>query len=685
MNKPIVISLIAIVMITVFVNKQSVAAVSSKYISDMTVAKVINELKAKYPEQDFRIERGVNQVAALWFQTDGSETDFTEFCLANYIGNSDELDVVFSKLERNLEVLYGSFNHIVIGLMEPLHLDMGSIHPIDEMFGAYSPGAHLSDDFFSNKIAFIVMLNFPAYTLTEKKAMGTNWTPKQWAHARMGDMFTQRIPAELILNVSTATTNADTYISEYNIMMGNLRNNKNESLFPVDMKLISHWGLRDELKSNYNNTNGFEKQMIIYNVMLHIINQSIPAMVINNADVIWNPISNTVWKNNQEIAVQREPDTRYQHLLRVFESMKAIDEFTPMYPTYIERAFDGGMELSLEETEALFVSYISSPVIKDVAKLIQKRLGRKLQPFDIWYDGFKARSSINEDELSAITRKRYPNREAFAKELPLILVKLGWDKTTASWISSKISVDPSRGAGHAWGAESKEDVAHLRTRIGANGMDYKGYNIAIHEFGHCVEQTITLHKVPYYMLHGVPNTAFTEAVAFMFQAKDLQLLGVENTADAKEIEALTALDNCWSVYEIMGVSLVDQRVWKWMYQHPQATTEELRIAVTTIAIDVWNQYYAPVFGVKDSPILAIYSHMIDAPLYLSNYPVGHIIEFQIEDYVEGKDFASEITRMFTQGRIIPQVWMKNAVGSEIDAKPCLDDAAKAVDFLKKKK
>jgi len=262
---------------------------------------------------------------------------------------------------------------------------------------------------------------------------------------------------------------------------------------------------------------------------------------------------------------------------------------------------------------------------------------------------------------------------------------LGWDKNTAEWIASKITVDASRGAGHAWGAEGKTFNARLRTRIGSDGMDYKGYNIAIHEFGHCVEQTITLHNVPYYMLRGVPNTAFTEAVAFLFQAKDLELLGVNINTEKEELEALAALDNCWSVYEIMGVSLVDQRVWKWMYENPEATPEQLKDAVTDIAIVVWNEYYAPVFGVKDSPILAIYSHMIDAPLYLSNYPIGHLIEFQIESYIEGKNIASEITRMFSQGRLIPQIWMKRAVGSEISAKPSIDAAAEAVEFINKTK
>src|SRR5690606_6320296 len=108
-----------------------------------------------------------------------------------------------------------------------------------------------------------------------------------------------------------------------------------------------------------------------------------------------------------------------------------------------------------------------------------------------------------------ITSKRYPNAKAVEADLPNILVKLGWKVDKAEVISSLVTVDPSRGAGHAWGAAMRNDKAHLRTRIGANGMDYKGYNIAVHEFGHNVEQTITMNDVDFYMLNGVPNTAFT--------------------------------------------------------------------------------------------------------------------------------------------------------------------------------
>ncbi|MCF8297192.1 MAG: hypothetical protein K9J13_06575 [Saprospiraceae bacterium] len=650
------------------------------FIKAPIIEKVISELQANLGEENsFRIEKGVNQVAALWFEKDGTIEDFEKFCSENFVKDETELDVLFTKLSRNFEILWGNFHKMSMELSEPLDMPLGEINDIDMLFGSYSPSSHLDEDFYSNKIAFITALNFPFYSLKEKSEMGKEWTSKQWAYARMGDVYTSRIPAEILQKASETYTNADTYISEYNIIMGNLIDADKATYFPEDMKLITHWGLRDELKSNYSGENGLIKQKMIYQVMKRIIDQSIPQMVINNPEYKWEPYENKVYKDNNLVEFTSEPDTRYQHLLNAFHSMQAIDKYSPQYPNYIQRKFEGDMEISQEDVEKLFVEFVSSPQVKEVAALISKRLGRKLQPFDIWYDGFKARGSMNEEELDKITQKKYPTAKDFEADFPNLLAKLQFTPEQASFISSKVRVDAARGSGHAAGAEMKSDKARLRTRVAETGMNYKGYNIACHEFGHNVEQTITLQNVDYYMINGVPNTAFTEALAFIFQKRDLELLGLKEENSNKK--HLMALDNFWSCYEIMGVSLVDMNVWKWLYEHPEATAAELKEAVITIAKDVWNKYYADVFGAKDEPILAIYSHMIDNPLYLSAYPIGHLIDFQIEQQIEGKNFAEEVYRIYTQGRLIPQVWMKNSVGNEISNEPTLKATTEALKLI----
>lgn len=661
-------------------NEPSQTNTPMQNITEQTVSDVVAALIEKYGDTNHdRIEKGVAQAAALWTVADGTQDDFKAFCLENFVNEAAEREIIFNKLSRNLEILWGNYNKISLDLRAPLDLDMGEITPVDLMFGGYDAEAHFKDDFFNNKVAFYTILNFPAYTLAEKTENGSQWTEKQWAYVRLGDVFTARVPAELKQKATEATTVADAYISEYNIYMGNLVNAENERLFPPDLKLISHWGLRDELKSHYNTENGIENQRMIYAVMQHIISQEIPQDVINSDEFLWNPLNNTLYKDDQSIDFKREPDTRYEHLLNNFKAYHAMDEYNPLYPNYIARKFESDMEIPQEEVEALFVEFVSSPLVKEVAALIKKRLNRDLEPFDIWYTGFKADNGLEESELDEIVAEKYPTVESFEQGIPEILEKLQFSEEKAAYIAERIAVDAARGAGHAWGAQMRGDKAHLRTRIGGDGMNYKGYNIAIHELGHNVEQTLTLYDVNYYMLNGVPNTAFTEALAFVFQKRDLELLNI--TQENPHKMELMALDNFWSCYEIMGVSLVDMRVWKWLYENPEATPTELKQAVTDIAKDVWNSYYAEIFGVKDQPILAIYSHMIDYPLYLSAYPIGHLIDFQIEKQIEGKNFAEEIQRIYLQGRLIPQVWMQGAVGEKLSNQPMFDATEEALQVV----
>lgn len=626
------------------------------------------------------IEKGVTQTARLWRAEDGSLEDFNMFCKDNMASNNQEKEQLFYKLQRNYEILWGNSLKLLLELREPTDMVGNKTTPVDLILSGFDPKAHLEEDLFHNKIAFITVLNFPSFTLSEKQEVGDKWTRLEWAYARMGDIFTTRVPSSIIQADATASSASDAYISEYNIYMGSVLDEEGNTQFDKDKVLITHWNLRDELKSNYSQKQGQKKQEMIYTIMQRIIDQSIPQEMINSGIYNWDIKNNKVYSNGEEITFSSEPNTRYQYLLNNFHAKKAFDPYYPAYPSYIERRFSGNMEISKEDIVKIFTELVSSPEAKQVAQLIKKELGRELRPYDIWYNGFKAKSSYTEDELDAILQKKYPNPKALEADLPRILRDLQFTEEQAQFVSSKIQVDASRGAGHAWGAEMKSEKARLRTRIGEEGMNYKGYNIAVHEFGHNVEQTITLQNVDHYMMHGVPNTAFTEALAFVFQTRDLQLLGLEESNPDKE--HMLALANFWSSFEIMGVSLVDIQVWEWMYAHPEANAEELKIAVMKIATDVWNTYYAPVFGVKDSPILAIYSHMIDNPLYLSAYPIGHLVDFQIEQQIKGKNFADEINRIYTVGRLTPQLWLKKGVGTPLSPKPLLEATRKALTKLK---
>jgi hypothetical protein len=295
----------------------------------------------------------------------------------------------------------------------------------------------------------------------------------------------------------------------------------------------------------------------------------------------------------------------------------------------------------------------------------------------MWDHGFPARAKISERELDEMTRKRYPTAHAFAADIPRILEHLGFGKDKARFIAEHIVVDPARGAGHAMQSMRRGDFPHLRTRVGKDGMDYKGYNIAVHELGHNVEQVISLYEVDHTLLASVPNNAFTEALAFVFQARDLDLLGLAKP-DA-ESERLRVLNDFWMAWEIAGVALVDSGAWHWMYERPEATPSQFRDAVVAIAKNVWNRYYAPVLGGKDSVLLGIYSHLIAYPLYVTDYPIGHMIAFQIEEQIKKTPaLGVEFERMAKFGSLLPDLWMKNATGMPVGPEALLAATERAV-------
>jgi hypothetical protein len=596
------------------------------------------------------------------------------------VADAAALEAVFRKLEFYSEVIGGHFGEMGLDKDQPVDLDWSEITPLDIAMNQFNPGAHLSEDLFQSKIAFFSLLNFPVYNLAEKTALGTQWNRQQWAYARLGGSNSTRIPAEVNQKVSALLADAGRYISDYNVFMGSLVDGKGQTYFPADMKLISHWGIRDELKARYADKNGLFKQQLICKVMERIILQEIPAVMVNSGQYQWDPFSNKVFENGKVIASEREADNRYRTFLNTFQAMRLIDPYSPLYPTHIRRSFDISREIPEKDVEAMFVELLSSSQVNKVAALIKKRLGRKLQPFDIWYNGFKGNAAIDEDKLDKIVAGKYPTPEAFEKDMPRILAKLGFSQAIAAAITPHIQVDPARGSGHCASVGSRKFKVRLRTRVPASGMNYKGYSIALHEMGHAVESVLDLFRIDYFSLAGVPNTAFTEAFAYVFQDRALDILGIEqNNPQARHWQAL---DSFWNSYEIMGVSLLDMKVWHWLYDHPQATAAELKGAVLATAKEIWNKYFAKVFGVRDQIILAVYSHIIDSTLYLPDYAIGHVIQFQIEEYLRNKTVGPEMERMLAVGNILPQLWMKNAVGTDISPKPLLQAINLALKALK---
>jgi hypothetical protein len=658
------------------------------------LAALAEELVAKHGEpQRERIKQGLAQVAALWRSEDG---DLGEFARAQFQADPAALQATFDRLEAALEQLDGHYNEITRELRRPSDVDIGPQWPVDALLGGMDAAAHALEDLFASKVAFVALLNFPQTSLAQRLDQGSRWTRQQWAAARLVGRFVRRVPGPVQQHIATAAAAGERYINSYNLWMHHLLDPQGVRLFKKGLRLISHWNLRDEIRGDYAEREGLFKQRLIARVMQHIVEQTIPAAVIDNPRLDWNPFTGVVTPAPPEeieadapppralpagaAVTTREADTRYALLLDNFDAQRRADPYSPATPTLIARSFELGRELPEERVVQLLTELCSSPLAKRVGERIAQRLGRKLEPHDLWYNGFLPRGRFSEAELDALTARRYPTSQAFEADLPRILTQLGFARDKAKFLAEHIRVDASRGAGHALQAMRRGDFPHLRTRVEKTGMNYKGYNIAVHELGHNVEQVFSLYSVDHTLLAGVPNNAFTEALAFVFQQRDLELLGLGKPDAAAD--RLRVLHDFFSAWEIAGVALTEIAIWHFMYDHPEATAAQLREQAVRIARETWNRYYEPVLGGKDSLLLGIYSHMIQNTLYLPDYPLGHLIAFQIEQYLAKQppgSLGKEFERMASYGAVTPDLWLVHATGAPLSTAPLLQATQAALD------
>jgi hypothetical protein len=99
-----------------------------------------------------------------------------------------------------------------------------------------------------------------------------------------------------------------------------------------------------------------------------------------------------------------------------------------------------------------------------------------------------------------------------------------------------------------------------------------------------------------------------------------------------------------------------------------------------ISQDVWNRYFADILGARDATLLAVYSHMVSYGLYTPDYPLGHLIAFQVELHFRKRKgpMGPEFERICQLGSITPDAWMRQAVGAPLSAQPLLDATAAAL-------
>ncbi|MCH2146643.1 MAG: hypothetical protein MK073_02330 [Phycisphaerales bacterium] len=616
-----------------------------------------------------RATEGVNRVANRWHENDGDGEAFQTFCEANFVDSDENRSRLLDRFESAMGSIGGHLYEIRRHLRRWTDLRGDEMPSFDNTMAMFDPSPDLSDQFYKQKVAFIALLNFDRPDLATMLSDGGKWSTNTWAEARAGRAFGPRIPAEVNDRARELEHEAGMFVSEFHVPVGCMVDVNGKTWFEKERKLIAHWLIREEIKAGYSQDGGLEKQRALSWVMGRHIDGTIPKAVMESScKGAWNPAENTI---DGDAATDLVGPKRYEHLCTHLSIARDYDEYYEEHPSAIARKFDLEREIPEETVEALMIELLEAPVRADIAKHMESILGRPLEAFDIYMEDLAEQASAA--ELDEKVTAKFKDELEFQAKLPEVLTGLGYSDEDAEFLGSRVNVEIARGAGHAMRPGIPEYHAWLRTNRLDDRLGWDGFDTAMHELGHNLEQLISTHFVPRPLLRNVPNTACTEAFAFLYQNKAREVVGLPEEDEEKAF-ALASVEGLLAACQIAGPSLVELYTWRWLYQNLDATPEQLRDQMLSIAKDVWEKYFQAYYGDDHYHILAAYQHMIGYPLYLPDYTIGHVISHQIKSHMRGKDLAEETKRICSIGRLTPDQWMKEAVGSGISAKQIVDDA-----------
>ena len=608
--------------------------------------------------------RGVRYCARVWDWANGDAAAFVKFCLAHYHPPGRERTRLLLRLDSIMNIVKGSMDMMLKTTRAGTQIADEELTPTEELFGAFSAGTHLGEDLRDFQIAAVAQLNFGTDDLTPPK------TREAWASRRLSRVGQTVVPAELSREASKRTAEVEVFTSGFNLHLDKIEYLDSSVSFPKDTVRISHWGLRDFMTSLNGQENALPRQRAIRDLMRRVVDGEIPREALNNPKVRWRQNDGTIHEKGSSRPATPTGPLRWEFFKKIYDVRRRIDPHT-FYGNIIDNKFKQEREIPEGKVVKILEDILSAPVLEKVARVLEKKLGRPIEAHDIYFKQFDAGSK--KPPLPYDIRKLYPDAKSLTAAIPGILVRLGFSAPRAKWIAARIRVDNSRSAGHAWQPRTPFDISLLRVRIDKGGVTEESFSIFMHELGHCVEQVFTSYEMDYKSLWGVPNTAFTEAFAFTFQAKADFILG-RRVSDDPDV---TVLQRLWEVFEISGPSLTEIRFFHWLYGNPKATASEMNAAIRRIGDEVWAQYYARIFGAEGYGLMSVYSHILPCWFYLADYSMGYVIAYQVRKFLSSRKFAPEMERICSLGSIYPESWMKAAVGQSISAEPLLSDAKAA--------
>ena len=632
-----------------------------------------------------RIERGVRQCAHRWTAADGDQQAFESFCRTGFVANPAKLPALLDRLETAMEKIGGHLYEMRRSLRRWSDIAGEEFPGVDDMLATFDPAPDLSEQLYRQRLAFVALLNLDRADLPTMLAHGGNWSTDEWAAVRIAQQFGARIPSALNDRAREVSHRCSRWVSGFHIPVGRLVDVSGSRWYDADRALLTHWLVREEIKAQGTMRDGLPRQRALAHVLGRAIDGSIPTDVMERRSTSdWDAARNTLGGAPVKGDGSRHGEdvigpVRYERWLEQFRLAREFDAHHPEHPTAIARKFELAREMPESDIERLLTDLLDHPARDSLSAWLSKRLGRPLEAFDIYFEDVG--DATDADALNAAVRAKFPDEGAFERALPDVLRGLGFSAKDANDLGSRIRVEIARGSGHAMRPALPQFDAWLRTSRLSTELGWDGFDTAMHELGHNLEQLCSTLRVARPALRNVPNTACTEAFAFLYQSLGRRVLGIEPAGGAARAHAADAIATMLATCQIAGPSLLELHVWRWLYANPGADAAALRAEVLATADRLWSRHYERHYGPDPYRLLAAYQHMIAHPLYLADYAIGHVMSHQIRDYIRGRDIAAETIRITSIGRLTPDLWMRRATGAPLSAEPLARDAAAGLALL----
>ena len=242
----------------------------------------------------------------------------------------------------------------------------------------------------------------------------------------------------------------------------------------------------------------------------------------------------------------REPDTRYARVLETFQAAAHSGSVLPDGADPIAAASNSDRQLPEQRVQAMLEQVLCLAAGRSVAALIASGSAASSSPSTSGTTAFAPRGSQHRGTARrASSQQSIPMPRPTSDDIPNLLRSLGFAPDRADYLARSTSWSTRRAApATRWARSRRGDKAHLRTRVGTRRHELQGLQHRRPRDGPQRRADVLAQRRRLHAAAGVPNTAFTEALAFVFQAPRPRAARPRQ-ARRDRAQAMQALDDFW--------------------------------------------------------------------------------------------------------------------------------------------